>query len=79
MTLLNHDIRKHYRRSLQKSRNIPLRLLLVVPFVIQIIAAVGLTGFLSFRNGQRAVNDLANQLQNEVSQRVELHLDPLFW
>jgi hypothetical protein len=40
---------------------IPLRLILVVPFVLQIFAAVGLVGFLSFRNGQKAVNDLANQ------------------
>ncbi len=29
-----------------------LRSLLIVPFVLQIFAAVGLTGYLSFRNGK---------------------------
>ncbi len=54
---------------------LPLRLILIVPFVIQISAAVGLVGYLSFRNGQQAVNDLANQLMGKISNLVELHLD----
>lgn len=48
----------------------PLRTTLVVPFVLQIVAAVGLVGYLSFRNGQQAVNDLVSQLQHEISSRV---------
>ena len=52
-----------------------LRLLLIVPFVLQISAAVGLTGYLSLRNGQKAVNDLASRLRIEVSDRVNQHLD----
>jgi hypothetical protein len=55
--------------------NLPLRLVLVLPFVLQIFAAVGLTGYLSLRNGQQAVNDLANRLQREVSDRINQHLD----
>ncbi len=31
--------------------------ILIVPFVLQICVAVGLTGYFSFRNGQKAVND----------------------
>jgi signal transduction histidine kinase/CheY-like chemotaxis protein len=58
-----------------KIKNVPLRLILVLPFVIQIFAAVGLTGYLSLRNGQKAVNDLASQLQKEVSTRISQHLD----
>jgi signal transduction histidine kinase/CheY-like chemotaxis protein len=54
---------------------IPLYLILVIPFVLQIFAAVGITGYLSFRNGQKAVSNLATQLQKEVSDRVTLHLD----
>lgn len=54
---------------------IPLRLLLIVPFVLQICAAVGLTGYLCLRNGQKAVVDLETQLQNEVSDRIAQHLD----
>ena len=56
-------------------KNIPLRLILVVPFVAQIFAAVGLTGYFSLRNGQRAVNDLASQLRTEVSKRIDERLD----
>ncbi|MBF2048384.1 MAG: PAS domain S-box protein [Elainella sp. C42_A2020_010] len=52
----------------------PLRVTLVVPFVLQILAAVGLVGYLSFRNGQRAVNDLATQLRSEVTARIEAEL-----
>ena len=57
------------------SKKVALRLILVVPFVLQIFVAVGLTGYLSLRNGQKAVNDLASRLQNEVSQRIDQHLD----
>ncbi|MEG4802684.1 ATP-binding protein [Microcoleus sp. ARI1-B5] len=55
--------------------NAPLRTVLIVPFVLQIIGAVGIVGYLSFRNGQKAVNDLASQLQTEVSSRITQHLD----
>ncbi|MDY6783366.1 MAG: SpoIIE family protein phosphatase [Cyanobacteriota bacterium] len=51
-----------------------LRTVLVVPFVLQIFAAVGLTGYFSFRNGQQAVNDLAQQLQQEIATRIEQRL-----
>ena len=57
------------------TKGVPLSLVLVVPFVLQIFAAVGITGYLSFRNGQKAVKDLAMDLQEEVSDRVSLHLD----
>ncbi|WP_333472258.1 SpoIIE family protein phosphatase [Microcoleus sp. herbarium12] len=52
-----------------------LRTALVVPFVLQIVAAVGLVGYLSFRNGQQAVTHLANQLMTQVSDRTDQHLD----
>ena len=55
--------------------NAPLRTVLIVPFVLQIIGAVGIVGYLSFRNGQKAVNDLASQLRTEVSNRIDQHLD----
>jgi signal transduction histidine kinase/CheY-like chemotaxis protein len=57
------------------ARKLSLRLILVVPFVLQIFATVGLTGYLSLRNGQKAVNDLASELRQEVSKRIDLHLD----
>jgi nitrate/nitrite-specific signal transduction histidine kinase len=56
-------------------RRFPLQIVLVVPFILQIFAAVGLTGYLSLRNGQKAVRDLANQLMTRTGQQVDQHLD----
>jgi signal transduction histidine kinase len=50
---------------------IPLRAILIVPFVLQIFAAVGLTGYLSLRNGQKSVNEIVDLLQKETSIRVK--------
>ncbi|MDB9493040.1 ATP-binding protein [Spirulina major CS-329] len=61
--------------SHQSRTAFPLRLVLVVPFLIQITIAVTLTGWLALRNGQKAINDLAFQLEQEVSDRIDLHLD----
>ncbi|MDY6806375.1 MAG: SpoIIE family protein phosphatase [Cyanobacteriota bacterium] len=54
---------------------IPLGTVLVVPFILQIFAAVGLTGYISYRNSQEAVNDIAFQLRSEVTERVEDRID----
>ena len=57
-----------------QSHNISLRWILVVPFVVQIFAAVGLTGWISFQNSQKAVNDLARQLRHEIAARIDQKL-----
>jgi two-component system sensor histidine kinase ChiS len=57
------------------SHRLPLRTVLIIPFALQIFAAVGLTGYLSFRNGQKAVDELAQQLQAEISLRIEERLE----
>ncbi|NER81338.1 MAG: response regulator [Leptolyngbya sp. SIO1D8] len=54
---------------------IPLQTILVVPFVLQVITATGLVGYLSFKTGQKAVSDLSGQLITEVSDRVEQKLE----
>lgn len=56
-------------------KSIPLRLILVIPFVIQIFGAVGLVGYLSFQNGSNAVSTLTYQVMSETSSRVQQHLD----
>ncbi len=56
------------------SRQLPLQLVLVVSFVLQIAAAVGLTTALSWRNGQKAVDDLASQLSEEATSRIREHV-----
>ena len=57
-----------------KTRHIPLRLLLIVPFVLQIVGAVGLVGYLSYRSGQKAVEEMADQLMDQAKNRVQDHL-----
>lgn len=47
-----------------------LRTTLVLPFVLQLTAAVGLVGGLSLWNGRASVNDIASQLRREVANRV---------
>jgi signal transduction histidine kinase/class 3 adenylate cyclase/CheY-like chemotaxis protein len=54
--------------------NTSLQTLLVVPFVVEIFLAVGLTGWFSFYNGQKAVNNLAGQLRSEITARIEERL-----
>ncbi|MEG3924848.1 MULTISPECIES: ATP-binding protein [unclassified Microcoleus] len=59
----------------KRPQKIPLRLVLVVPFVLQIFAAVGLTGWLSLRNGKTAVNNVTSQLRTEVVARINQQLN----
>jgi signal transduction histidine kinase len=54
----------------QLTGRISLRSVLVIPFVLQIFVAVGLTGYISLRNGQRAVNKVAFQLRQEIANRI---------
>ena len=56
------------------ARSRTLRTVLIVPFVLQIFAAVGLVGYLSFKNGQKAVNEIADRLMAEVGSRVQQNL-----
>ncbi|MGQ9865462.1 MAG: cache domain-containing protein [Pseudanabaenaceae cyanobacterium] len=51
-------------------RGIPLRWLLVVPFTLQTLMAVGVVGYLSWSTGQRSVSDLVARLENEVGNRI---------
>jgi diguanylate cyclase (GGDEF)-like protein len=49
--------------------------MLIVPFILQVVTIVGLVGYLSYRNGQRSVEDLTNQLMDRVSNQVQAKLD----
>ncbi|MDZ8051274.1 MAG: adenylate/guanylate cyclase domain-containing protein [Aulosira sp. ZfuVER01] len=53
---------------------IPLRVIFILSTLLQVMTAVGLTGYFSFRNGQKAVNEVATQLRNEVAERVKERL-----
>lgn len=56
------------------SGRVSLRSALVIPFVLEIFIAVGLTGYISLRNGRDAVNDVASQLRQEISSRIRERL-----
>lgn len=58
--------------------HLPLRIILILAFVGQIVGAVSLVGYLSFRNGQKAVHSLASQLRQEVTARIERELRGYF-
>ncbi len=62
------------RRLVKLSGKVPLRTVLIVPAIWQIVTAVGIVGYLSFTNGQRAVEELASQLMDKVSDRIEQQL-----
>lgn len=54
---------------------IPLRVVIIAVFVLQVVAAVGVTGYLSYTNGEKAVHGVVTQLLDEVTNRIQQHLD----
>ncbi|GAB1544048.1 hypothetical protein NUACC21_67240 [Scytonema sp. NUACC21] len=58
----------------QSLLRVPLRVALIVPFILQISAAVGFTAYFSLRNGQKAVNEVATQFRNEVTTRIHQYV-----
>lgn len=57
------------------SKKFRLRSALVIPFTLQILATVGIVGYLSFKNGQEAVDYLSTQLQEQAQARIRQRLD----
>ncbi len=56
------------------SGRFPLRVVLIIPFVLQLLAVVGVMGYLSFSSGQKSVNEVTTELRNEITARIEQHL-----
>jgi phosphoserine phosphatase RsbU/P len=57
------------------SKKISLRILLVLPFLLQIIGAVSLVGWLSWRSGQSSVNTVVQELNQDIGDRIIQRLD----
>lgn len=49
---------------------LPLQTAIILPFAVQVALSVGVVAYLSYRNGQAAVFDMAHQLQNELATRI---------
>ncbi|MDY7007759.1 MAG: adenylate/guanylate cyclase domain-containing protein [Cyanobacteriota bacterium] len=66
-------------KQLNKNTNllgkIPLRIVLIIPFFLELLIVFGLTGWLSFRNGQRAINDLASKFRGEVAAHIDREIE----
>ncbi|PSB11058.1 histidine kinase, partial [filamentous cyanobacterium Phorm 46] len=60
---LNHRVAKLFSK-------LPLRTVLIVPFVLLTVSAVALVGFLSFKSSQETIEDLAYQLIEQVGERT---------
>ncbi|NEQ66286.1 MAG: response regulator [Symploca sp. SIO2D2] len=56
------------------NHKLPLRIVLIVPFVVQLVGTVGLVGYLSYRSGQQAVENLSERLMTEVVEQVNLYI-----
>ncbi len=59
------------RRCYQGFANIPIRVLLTVPFMLQLVGTVGIIGYLSDQSGQQSVRKLTDQLTQQVSLRID--------
>jgi signal transduction histidine kinase/DNA-binding NarL/FixJ family response regulator len=62
------------RSVAQVVNQVPLRAVLVIPFVLQLVGTVGLVGYFSFKNGEQAVNTLSTQVMDRTGKLVDQHL-----
>ncbi|NJK40401.1 MAG: hypothetical protein HC934_01780 [Acaryochloridaceae cyanobacterium SU_2_1] len=72
--MARHQLRQfpqHHKKTWRPS----LRAVLIVPFLLQTLGIVGLVGYLSYRSGQKAVEELAHDLMMEKSNRLRQHLN----
>ncbi|MEO1400121.1 MAG: ATP-binding protein [Cyanobacteria bacterium J06635_1] len=52
-------------------RQVNLRTILVLPFVLQIVSTVGVVGYLSYITGQQAIHQLAIELETDIGNRLQ--------
>ncbi len=55
-------------------KNVPLKVVLVVPFIIQICVATGIVGIFTYRNSQQAISTMAEILSGEMSDRISAEI-----
>ncbi|MGI0480802.1 ATP-binding protein [Geminocystis sp. CENA526] len=58
-----------------KSSQIPLKWILIVPFVLQVGLSVGIVSYLSYRSGQKSIENVSQDLMIEIGEKIEKHLD----
>ena len=63
------------KKIVNSYRNLSLQNIITLPFLLQIFLTVGLVGYLSWRNGEQAVNNVTSKLRSEVTAGVKQHLE----
>lgn len=58
-----------------RARNLSLRQILIASLISQVLVAVGLTGYFSWKNGRKTVEALALHLSREVTSHTQKHVD----
>jgi PAS domain S-box-containing protein len=60
---------------MRKSAQVPLFWVVTIPFLLQVGAAVGLTGWLAILQGRQLIRQMAGELSQEISTNVREHID----
>lgn len=68
-------VRRAFNQVCQRCRRPSLRVVLIVPFVVQIVVVVGITGYLYFYNSQQVVDSLVQDLLGEINAQVQGKLE----
>lgn len=61
--------------KINRFRYIPLRWMLIVPFVLQTVGIVGIVTYLSYRSGEKTIENLSEQLMSEIGDEINTHLN----
>lgn len=57
-----------------RTGRLPLKVLLIIPFCIEVSLAIGLTAYWSIQNGQQAVHRLISHIEDEAIEHLSLNL-----
>ncbi|AFY73116.1 PAS domain S-box [Synechococcus sp. PCC 7502] len=59
----------------QPKIKVPLLFILAVPFISQVLLAMGVVSYLSIKNGQESIKDIAQQLGQSLGDRIDQNLE----
>lgn len=69
MSFLSRDTKKN------QSSQIPLKWILVIPFVLQVAFSVEIVSYLSYRSGKSSIENISQDLMIEMGEEIEEYLD----
>lgn len=66
--------RKNKQKKANNRKGLSLKTVLIVPFILQIGLVILITGWLSFQNGYRSIENITNKLSQEIASNIKLHI-----